>query len=255
MPVDSLLSLPADAIDSYPSIGLIQAIMERTSSIPPFFRTTSLGIETTDFHGKTDQAFCHVISLDIQNEEIRNTIWRHSVLTATIATELNRFLHLGFQGEEFSAGLIHDWGRLLIASAFPDHFSQCDPFDFDESRDVLTGEDQILGSNHCDLGCWLAAHQGLPELFCDVIRHHHSNYHSSHLSHQHSRLVALTTTADHMANHYQRYGEIQGYDTTQNPGIPILAQCGIPDVIVPFNEIGCEVFQSAIAAAATLLDR
>ena len=52
-------------------------------------------------------------------EWTRNVLWQHSLYTATIARLLNRQLDAGFEGEEFSAAMVHDVGRLLLAAKAP----------------------------------------------------------------------------------------------------------------------------------------
>lgn len=294
--------MPAEIIDSYPSMELIQAITQKTGSVKLFSDAAARSLEliiqpdttvealsralqddaelecdilsivqgaiystgsaTTDLdcvianHGL--RPFKNLIiassiagsirSLEIHDAEIQETIWKHSILTGVMATHLNRTLQLGFEGEEFTAGIAHDWGRLLVAAVFPSSFAQFDPLGFNESSSVLIHEDEILGSNHCDLGCWFAAQQGLPEEFCNVIRYHHC----LNLFNRDVRLVALIATADHMANHYQRTSESRGYEPTGNLGIEALAQCGSPLVVAQFNEIANGIYADAIEDAESL---
>jgi HD-like signal output (HDOD) protein len=47
---------------------------------------------------------------------------RHGLLTACLASAVNRALDLGFRGEEFSAGLLHDIGRLVVLVRAPQAF-------------------------------------------------------------------------------------------------------------------------------------
>src|SRR5204863_2149562 len=47
-------------------------------------------------------------------------LWKHCFLTGCICRRLNQELHLDFQGEEFTAGLLHDLGRILLAVAVPE---------------------------------------------------------------------------------------------------------------------------------------
>ncbi len=156
--------------------------------------------------------------MSLENEWVHEQLWRHSFATALLAVQINRILRLGFQGEEFTAGLIHDIGRTLYAAAIPEEFAALDPLSFDEHPDLLAAEVELAGASHCELGAWFLEHNRLPEPLVAVVRHHHEPQHA--LSHR--TLAALIATADHMANHLQRSESAEGYDLAQNPALAVL---------------------------------
>ena len=47
-------------------------------------------------------------TLPFDEAQCRERLWRHGYMTAVICRHLNQELSLGFQGEEFTAGLMHD---------------------------------------------------------------------------------------------------------------------------------------------------
>ncbi|HYV36412.1 MAG TPA: HDOD domain-containing protein, partial [Gemmataceae bacterium] len=51
-----------------------------------------------------------------------SVLWNHSFLTACLCRRLNRELRFDFHGEEFTAGLLHDLGRILLAITMPGEF-------------------------------------------------------------------------------------------------------------------------------------
>lgn len=146
-------------------------------------------------------------------------LWRHSVLTGMISMALNREFSLGFMGEEFTAGLIHDVGRSLFGVVAPDDFTAADPLDFEESGDFLQRERQTLLTDHCELGAWFIAHNKLPEALVAVVGFHHS---PELAANEHSKLVAVTAVADHMANYLQRNGSAEGYEAENNQSVGFL---------------------------------
>lgn len=188
--------------------------------------------------------------MPLEEQWIRDVLWKHSVITAVIATHLNRSLQLKLAGEEFTAGLVHDFGRTLLAAAIPEKFPEIDPLDFDETQDVLDQEHAAIGSNHCELGGWFALDLGLPDVLCEVIRFHHT----LEVSTSCPRLVAVTATADHMANHYQRAGDLQGYSPAENPGPMWLQKAGVQDAGNRFQLVCAEVFEKAISDADDLIE-
>ncbi|MCA9188051.1 MAG: HDOD domain-containing protein [Pirellulaceae bacterium] len=158
-------------------------------------------------------------SVDLEEEWIRGVLWKHSYVTAVAALHLNRTLHLGFQGEEFTAGLMHDIGRTLFAVLVPERFSEIDPLEFDESAATLEHERTVIGGTHAELGAAFADRNKLPSALVDVVQYHHTPLEATN----NRELVALIHAADHVANHLQRFNEPLGYDPLLNPGIQIIA--------------------------------
>ncbi|MBS0205858.1 MAG: HDOD domain-containing protein [Planctomycetes bacterium] len=156
--------------------------------------------------------------LTLSEAWMQSALWRHSVLTGLIATEINQQFKLGFIGEEFTAGLIHDVGRSLLAVIAPNHFAEADSLDFVEEGDFLEHERAILRTDHCELAAWFLAHSNLPEVLVTVVGRHHT----PELVDEHRSLVALTAVADHMANHVQRVGSADGYAPDDNAAMPVL---------------------------------
>jgi HD-like signal output (HDOD) protein len=150
---------------------------------------------------------------------LQTVLWRHAVLTGILSVKLNQQLKLGFGGEEFAAGLIHDVGRSLIGVVAPNHLTAADPLDFEESPEMLLREQEILRTDHCELGGWFMAHNKLPEPLVEVVQFHHK---PTQASEENFRLVALTAMADDMANHLQRCDTAVGYEPEDNFALDLL---------------------------------
>lgn len=162
--------------------------------------------------------------LSVKEEWVREKLWKHSFLTASIASFLNRAMNLGFQGEEFSAGLIHDIGRILLALLEPNRYTTVDRLDFvegneDEQRSMLKRERALLGTDHSALGGWFIEYSGLPTSLAEVARLHHAG--ATVLANR--PLVALVAAADHMANHLQSGSSLESYDPLENSAIQYLS--------------------------------
>jgi HD-like signal output (HDOD) protein len=145
------------------------------------------------------------------------TLWHHAYVVASICRQINRSFRLGFDGEEFSAGLLHDLGRILLLLADPSCFELARAMDFHE-EDVLDRERQAIGIDHCALGAWFGEHSKLPAALIQVIRHHHEPV----VSERSSDLVTLVATADDIANHLQLQSEPDAYDPAGNNGLACL---------------------------------
>jgi putative nucleotidyltransferase with HDIG domain len=182
-----------------------------------------------------------VRQISLHEEWIRELLRHHSFLTAMLAINVNRAVGAGFQGEEFAAGLLHDVGRTLFAVCLPESFSSIDSMDFDESIKTLEKESCQIGTDHCELGAWFAQNQNLPTELIDVIRFHHDPGQSV----RHRRLVALISTCDHMANHLQRTGNIDGYDIRDNSAVFVLEGCGVRNAAGRLADTAVEILRLA----------
>ncbi len=156
----------------------------------------------------------------LEEQWIREVLWKHSVATAATCSLLNRTFKLGFDGEEFTAGLLHDFGRLLLFVASEDSFPKADPLDFSNEDGVLEKERSVLGTDHCCFGAWFAKNSGLPLCLIEAIRWHHEDNPAC----ENSRLVTLVAAADHVANYIQSEKSIQGYSPESNPKLVTLCE-------------------------------
>ncbi len=186
--------------------------------------------------------------ISLEQEHVCCTLWNHSYTTAVLATSLNKTFQLGFQGEEFTAGLIHDIGRTLLAITEPETFAKVDSLDFLETPDDLTREDAILGTDHCRFGAWYANQQRLPVPIPEVILHHHR----PELATDNPQLTSLIAVADHMSNHLQRFPTAEGYDPALNPFVVTLARFVGPHIERKFAGVCSSLMDKAAAEAAAI---
>lgn len=142
-------------------------------------------------------------------------LWHHGYVTGSLCRLINRGYRLGFHGEEFSAGLLHDLGRILLALADREAFVAAGGTDFYEAPGVLERERVAIGIDHCALGAWFGAYNNLPGSLIEAMRGHHD----ADLADPERRLVALVAAADHMANHLQRGETAETYDLSGNAGL------------------------------------
>ena len=192
-----------------------------------------------------------VYKVAMEQEWLRTVLWWHSLTTGLLATYINRSFQIGFQGEEFTAGIIHDIGRTLLAVFSPEDFPEVDPMSFDETPDILRQEFALVGTDHCRLGAWFALQNDLPTPIPEVILRHHRPDLATGES---RKLTALVAVADHMANYLQRMGDSDGYDPQHNPGLPILSGFVPPPFETHFHEIAIPLMQEAQRDAKTMLE-
>jgi putative nucleotidyltransferase with HDIG domain len=99
--------------------------------------------------------------------------WRHNMATAICAEVISRTLHLKHDFA-FTAGLLHDIGRLVLVSKFPKHYEQVIACAKDNDCGLIEAERTVLGVDHVGVGLILALQWNFSEVIQDAIRGHHA---------------------------------------------------------------------------------
>ncbi len=98
--------------------------------------------------------------------------WRHSVATAVCAELIARSRHMKHEFA-FTAGLLHDLGRLVLACYFPTQYQQVLNYQTEQDCLLLDAETAVLGITHVDAGLVLAQTWHFSDVVCDAIAGHH----------------------------------------------------------------------------------
>lgn len=147
-------------------------------------------------------------------ESARDRLWRHCSLTGVLSRQINDKLGLGYSGEEFTAGIAHDLGRIMLAVGYPEVFSQLAREDTTDEARLLELENNILGFSHCDLGAWLTAMWSLPDELTEAIQYHHEPARAP----KYPVLAAIVSLGEEMANYIERHRRVEGIEMHANPG-------------------------------------
>lgn len=99
--------------------------------------------------------------------------WRHSIATAACARSLARRLRFN-QDVAFTAGLLHDIGRLVLVTAHPQAYSEVLAWRGKEDSDLEVAERAVLGVDHVDAGIALAEHWNFSDTMRQAIAWHHA---------------------------------------------------------------------------------
>ena len=102
----------------------------------------------------------------------RQAFWEHSIGTAMISRVLAGELELQETDLFFTCGLLHDLGRVVMDSCFPDEWRQILKFAVEHECSLIKAE-RKAGFPHNVIGAWLARNWGIPEIYARVIASHH----------------------------------------------------------------------------------
>ena len=104
--------------------------------------------------------------------------WQHSIKSAIIARYLAKLMPQIEEPEAmFTAGLLHDIGKLLLIRKFPDRMLVAEEYMIRKRVDTLTAELSQLGLTHTAVGEALMQHWGLPQMLVDCASGHHEVVH------------------------------------------------------------------------------
>jgi putative nucleotidyltransferase with HDIG domain len=140
-------------------------------------------------------------------QERCDEVHRHSLFVANLAGEMNRAAGLGFGGAEFTAGLLHDIGRVILHVKCPPEVTESAPTSAG-GEDVLGAERARFGIDHCQIGAHFAQRNNLPGQLRRAILNHHRPWEER----DEPALVALVAFANRLANYAQWEHNVRRYN-------------------------------------------
>ncbi|MBE0509485.1 MAG: HDOD domain-containing protein [Chromatiales bacterium] len=107
-----------------------------------------------------------------------NSFWRHAVYTATLTQALCE--RMDFQrrpsaGMGYLAGLLHNFGILLLGHLFPAQFQRLNQArEQHPDTSLLKLEQEILAVSHTEMGLWLMDAWDMPREIANAVSGHHN---------------------------------------------------------------------------------
>jgi len=149
--------------------------------------------------------------------------WRHAVYSAALVQALSTALPAEIRppaGLAYLAGLLHNFGHLLLGHLFKQEFLLLNKFIAREpARSVVDIEKEVLGADHTRIGAWLMKAWNLPEEVIVATREHHNEYYQG----PHAVYSQLVMLSDLLLKQYDV--------SSEGPG-------EIPDSIMQMLELG-----------------
>jgi putative nucleotidyltransferase with HDIG domain len=132
-----------------------------------------LGVERTKSLAFT-AAMKGYMQNSMSNPAVR-TCWVHSLACAHIAEELAGSYGLR-RDWAYTAGLMHDIGRLGLIKAYGKEYLPLLAADYETIGDSLHDEARLFGFDHCKAGAWLTRVWNFPEELCCAAERHHETF-------------------------------------------------------------------------------
>ncbi len=133
-----------------------------------------------------------VFALSPDQRSFLELLWKHSVATAAVSRMLALFVDFRGEGKEFTAGLMHDLGKIVLVQYFADTLTVTQSMIRELGMKDVEAELQSLAIDHCEIGGQLGEKWGIPPVFVEVMRHHHT----PETAPNNQSLVALVRFAD-----------------------------------------------------------
>ncbi|GJM24312.1 MAG: phosphohydrolase [Phycisphaerae bacterium] len=101
-------------------------------------------------------------------------LWKHSVAVALAASQFAQKLKLPDSNLAFTAGLLHDIGKVILNEHVAEEFVEIVRLVNDEQLAFVEAERRVLGYSHEEIGAMMAEKWKLPDSIVQCIRYHHA---------------------------------------------------------------------------------
>ncbi len=127
------------------------------------------------FYGATLAAKLRAMFLGKTETQVRTRLWQHALACASLSRIIVHHINARDEVYAFAGGLLHDVGRLLLATERPEDFRTWLASSRSNSGSIVGSEMEVFGCSHIETGVKWAMEQGLPEAVISAIEGHHSS--------------------------------------------------------------------------------
>ncbi len=103
----------------------------------------------------------------------REGFWIHSLGCAIFSTEIAQELSYPKPEDAFTAGLMHDIGKVVLDRFFPTEMAQVQDTIKNQPMLFFEAERMVMGIDHTQIGQWLLTNWKIPLNVCSAVRYHH----------------------------------------------------------------------------------
>jgi HD-like signal output (HDOD) protein len=170
-------------------------------------------------------------------------LWTHSIACGAYSKEIAKAENIENDviDDAFMAGLLHDVGKLVLASSFSDKLIEVINLSRDPKLNFYESEYQILGTTHAEVGAYLLGLWGLPNPIIEAVAFHHRPHNFP--GENFNPLAAV-----HVANALEHEKNTTSADKNRNTRLDheYLGKLGLNDHLDTWREIYCQVKQEAL---------
>ncbi|VAW82689.1 Predicted signal transduction protein [hydrothermal vent metagenome] len=184
--------------------------------------------------------------------------WQHSVYSALVARNLAQRCNVLHSERLFTAGLLHDIGRLLMLTRLPDEIGKAESIRQCSDKDICEIETNLMGFDHAEVGHALLTHWNMPENLCASVLYHH-NPGEAHDAHLEAALLHIADFVTHCAQEskdplgspfYDPYGALLDSDLSADDISAAALDCA-QDEAFELTKISHKDIVDAIGKSAT----
>jgi len=151
-----------------------------------------------------------------------DAFWRHSIGSALCAQALAGELGRDDGDLAFTVGLLHDIGRLALASAFAPAYAEVEQWRRDQDCPDGEAERAVLGIDHAEVGGLIARQWNFAPAIVDAICQHHAPPDATEIT-----LTGIAHVADAIAHALGLAGDAD--EAVPTLALPVWAACRLDD--------------------------
>lgn len=133
-----------------------------------------LGLETVKALVLSVHIFAKGDSARVKGFDLEQ-LWRHSMAIGVRAKRLAEVEQLSTReaDDAFTAGLLHDVGKLILAASLPNEYQRVLAESKAQHIPVWQAEERTFGASHAEVGAYLLGLWGLPTSIVEAVAWHH----------------------------------------------------------------------------------
>ncbi len=170
----------AEVISSDPAFAMELLTIANSPLFAPRYPATNILDAISRLGTKNIQGICLTVAVRTYlgkslNFPAMKMIWNHNLATALVSEQLALAFSLN-KDDAYTAGIMHDIGRLAMASIKPREYAELLEKFAGPAEAILGAEESLFGFDHCEAGRQLTESWNLPDEFAAIVGGHHHDF-------------------------------------------------------------------------------
>ena len=178
----------------------------------------------------------------------RRAFWIHSIASAVTSRKIAERTKLAEAEDAFTAGLLHDLGKVFMDGYFNDDFTSVLRTAEDRGISFLEAEHLLLEVDHAVIGEWISRTWQLPLFIVATVKHHHQEPEERRgFVNSDDAIVDIVRTADVAvrAAHHGKNGDGRAHTPALTPEMLKRLPLSVQDFPGLLKDIGGEIEKAA----------